>query len=88
MTSLPVKLIIAAFGLTVFFASPADAAKHRRHHTQVAVHSVAGFNGHHRGLNLFMGGPFVVGGMQLTDDPDPFIRSQILRADGNFGGRR
>lgn len=88
MTSPAVKSIVAALGLAVFFAAPADAAKPRKHQKQVAVYSAAGLNGHHRGLNLFMRGPFMVGGMQLTDDPDPFIRSQILRADGNFGGHR
>lgn len=85
MTSLPAKLIVAVLGLAVFFASSADAAKQRKHHKQAAAYPAATLNGQHWGLNLFMSGPFVVNGMQLTDDPDPFIRSQIFRADGNFG---
>ena len=88
MTSLRVKSLVLALGLVVLLASPADAAKQHKHHKQVAADSAGGSNAQYRGLNLFRRGPFQVGGMQLTDDPDPFIRSQILRADGNFGGHR
>ena len=85
MTSLPAKLIVAVLGLAVFFASSADAAKQRKHHKQAAAYPAATLNGQHWGLNLFMSGPFVVNGMQLTDDPDDQVvgaglRVQALRA--------
>ena len=85
MTSLRVKSLVSALGLVVLLVSPADAAKQRKHHKQVAADSASRSNAQYRGLNLFRRGPFVVGGKQLSDDPDPFIRSQIFRADGNFG---
>ena len=88
MTSLRIKSLVSALGLLVLIASPADAAKERKHHSQIAADSAGRSNAQYRGLNLFRRGPFVVGGMQLSDDPDPFIRSQIFRADGSFGGRR
>ena len=39
-----------------------------------------------RGTNLFPPGPVMYGSEYLGDDPDPFIRSQILRDAGvRFG---
>ena len=44
-------------------------------------------NSRYRGTNLFPAGPIYNGTDYLGDDPDPFIRSQILRDLGaHYGG--
>jgi hypothetical protein len=89
MTSLPVKLMVSAIGLAfVLSAMPADAAKARKHKKHVAAHAatVTAKSGY-RGTNLFPAGPVYHANDYLGDDPDPFIRSQLLRDLGaHYGG--
>jgi hypothetical protein len=89
MTSLPVKLMVSAIGLAfVLSAMPADAAKARKHKKHVAAHAatVTAKSGY-RGTNLFPAGPIYHANDYLGDDPDPFIRSQLLRDLGaHYGG--
>jgi hypothetical protein len=66
------------------FASPADAAKSRKHKKTNAAETASV---QYRGTNLVPGGPIYFGPMYLGDDPDPNIRFQIMRdISGRFGG--
>ena len=89
MATLAVKLTVSAIGLAfVLAAAPADAAKARKHKRHATAH--AGrvvVNSRYWGQNLFPAGPSYTGRDYLGDDPDPFIRSQILRDLGaHYGG--
>jgi len=89
MASLPLKLIVSTIGLAFILAaaSPADAAKARKHKKQVSAHIARVDNGKYRGTNLFPAGPVYNGPDYLGDDPDPNIRFQILRDLGaHYGG--
>ena len=88
MTSLPVKLMgsIGVLALILADAASTDAAKARKHRKH-AVAPIARANPGYRGLNLFPAGPIYLARDYLGDDPDPFIRSQILRNLGtHYGG--
>jgi hypothetical protein len=89
MASLPVKLIVSTIGLAFVLAAatPADAAKARKHKKVAVAHTSASVQSGHRGTNLFPAGPIYNGQDYLGDDPDPFIRSQIYRdLSGHYGG--
>ncbi len=90
MASFALKLMTAAVGVALVLAAaaPADAAKARKHkkHLAAPATTVTAKSGY-RGLNLFPAGPIYNSGDYLGDDPDPFIRSQILRDLGaHYGG--
>ena len=87
MASRAVKLTATFAGLALILAAvPADAAKAPKHKKHVAAHTATA-NSHYRGTNLFPAGPIYNGNDYLGDDPDPFIRSQILRDLGaHYGG--
>jgi hypothetical protein len=89
MKNLAVTLIVSAIGLALV-ALPAEAAKKRqRHHSRVAAHAtVPGeTTGHFQGGVL--AGPLYNGQDYLGDDPDPNIRSYLLRdLTGRYGGGR
>ena len=90
MSSVPVKLMVsaAALAFALAAAAPAHAAKARKYKTRLAAPAatVAAKSGY-RGTNLFPAGPIYNGNDYLGDDPDPFIRSQILRDLGaRYGG--
>ena len=87
MSSLLVKSFIATLAAAFVFASPADAAKTRKH-KKIAVSSATTYaDPQHRGTNLVRAGPLYFGGVYLGDDPDPNIRFQLLRdVSGRFGG--
>ena len=89
MTSIPAKLILSAVGLAIVLAaaSPADAAKARKHKTHAASTVKVTANSHYRGTNLFPAGPVYNGADYIGDDPDPNIRFQLLRDLGaRYGG--
>jgi len=90
MASLPVKLMMFAIALALVLAAaaPAEAAKVRKHKKHGVVHAASvTVNSRYRGTNLFPAGPIYNGTDYLGDDPDPFIRSQILRDLGSrYGG--
>jgi hypothetical protein len=87
MTSSRIAAIASTAILALALAAPADA-KPRKHKTRAAVPSVATVAPGYRGANLFPPGPVMYGGNEyLGTDPDPFIRSQLLRDIGaHFGG--
>ena len=89
--------VLAAAGLALCLAAPAEAAKQgkhakaKRHAPSAAVHAAR----HSRAAaaapqGYFQGGvprgPLYNGQDYLGDDPDPNIRSQILRDMGRYGG--
>jgi hypothetical protein len=86
MASLPLKLVVSCFALAFVTAgAPADAKtkKHRKPMHTVEATAKSGY----RGANLFPAGPVYNGRDYLGDDPDPFIRLQILRDLGaHYGG--
>ena len=92
--SLTAKMIMAAAAIAVALPSVADA-KSRKHRkptaasTPFAASSARGaVNPYARGGNLFPPGPVMYGPNDyLGDDPDPFIRLQLMRDLGaHFGG--
>ena len=86
MPSLSVKLSFVGLALVLAAAAPADA-KSRKHKKHVATHRVTAVTPNCRGANVFPCGPLYNSGDYLGDDPDPFIRSQILRDLGaHYGG--
>jgi len=88
MTSLPVKLMVSigVLALIQADAASADAAKARKHRKHAVAPIASAYSGY-RGLNLFPAGPIYHACDYLGDDPDPFIRSQILRDLGaHYGG--
>ena len=81
-----VALALAA-GLAMIIAVSAQAEgarKHNKHKKRVA-HS-APVADHYRGRNLFPAGPVYNGQDYLGDDPDLFIRLQIMRDGARYGG--
>jgi hypothetical protein len=70
----------------VVLAASVEAAQPRKQRQPVAAPGVAA-QPLARGTNLFPPGPVMYGNQYLGNDPDPFIRSQILRDLGaHFGG--
>jgi len=90
MASFPVKLMVSAIGLAFVLAAatPADAAKARKHRKHTAAHAArVVVNSRYWGQSLFPAGPVYHGPDYLGDDPDPNIRFQILRDLGaHYGG--
>jgi len=90
MASLPVKLMVSAIGLAFVLAAatPADAAKARKHKRHAAAHAAkVTANSRYWGTDLFPAGPVYNGPDYLGDDPDPNIRFQLLRDLGaHYGG--
>ncbi len=85
MSSLPLKIFAAALTAAFAFASPADAAKARKHRKVAAAPETV--QGKYWGTNVFPAGPLYFSGVYLGDDPDPNIRFQIWRdISGRFGG--
>ena len=85
MTSLPIRILASAIALVLVLAAAAEAKprKQGKHaaSTSVTVHP------QYRGTNLFPAGPVYYGNEYLGDDPDPFIRQQLLRdLTAHFGG--
>ena len=82
----------AAIGLALAVASPAVAAGKKRHpakHSHVNANAMApgGMSGEFQGGVLK--GPLYNGQDYLGDDPDPNIRSYLLRdLTGRYGGGR
>ena len=86
MTSFPVKIVLATASLAVVLTSSADAAKSRKQQKSMSGPAIT-VNPQLRGANPFPSGPVMYGTYYLGNDPDPFIRLQILRDLGApFGG--
>ena len=90
MSSLPVKILVAAFVGTFAVATLANAEnaeKVRKPKKVSAVSKTVRADPSHRGTNLVPAGPLYFGGVYLGDDPDPNIRFQLMRdVSGRFGG--
>jgi hypothetical protein len=85
MPALSVRFLAFAIGVAmVAVAAPADAktARHPHKHA-VASHRAKAATPRCRGADLFPCGPVYSGNHYLGDDPDPFIRSQLLRTYGH-----
>ena len=93
MSSLSTRILVLAAGLAfaVAAAAPAEANKAKHHHKKAAAthHSKthrARQASRCRGGNLFACGPVYQGNDYLGDDPDPFIRLQLMRDLGAHYG--
>ncbi len=88
MASFALRLV-GSFGvlaLVLAAATPVDAVSVHKHKKHLQAHAAAAKSGY-RGLNLFPAGPIYNANDYLGDDPDPFIRSQLLRDLGaHYGG--
>jgi len=85
LTPRSVKSLVCALSLALMLASSAVAAKKIR--KPVPHQAAAASSERCRGANLFPCGPIYNGNDYLGEDPDPFIRSQILRDLGaKYGG--
>jgi hypothetical protein len=85
MASLQLKVLAATLIGAFALASPAEAAKTRKH-KKVATASTT-VQGKYWGTNVFPAGPLYFSGVYLGDDPDPNIRFQIWRdISGRMGG--
>ena len=87
-TSLVAGLIVSTVGLTALLATPADAQRVR----QRAYANQGYYYGAQNTPSSYVvcwNGCGHPGSIVMGADPDPFIRSQILRdASGFFGGNR
>jgi hypothetical protein len=84
--SFAVKIVLATVGFAVVLTTSADAAKTRKQRKPMVGPAIT-VNPHVRGANLFPPGPVMYGTYYLGDDPDPFIRLQLMRDLGApFGG--
>jgi hypothetical protein len=82
------RLVALVVSLAVVaVATPADAKKRRQQNTGgVTVQQPKAATPRERGTNLFPVGPVYHANEYLGDDPDPFIRSQLLRDLGAHYG--
>jgi hypothetical protein len=85
MSSLPTRTLALAAGIAFALAAaaPADAKQARHPHKTAATHRAKAATPNCRGANLFPCGPVYFSDHYLGDDPDPFIRSQLLRTYGH-----
>ena len=90
MKNLTIALVISAIGLALVVASPAEAAKKKqRHHSGVTAHAMVPGGTAATYQGGVMAGPLYNGQDYLGDDPDPNIRSYLLRdLTGRYGGSR
>jgi hypothetical protein len=88
MTSLSIKLALAALALAVLLTAPVEAAKRKqRKEVRPPVPHASAQVARYRGGNLFPAGPLYHGPDYIGDDPDPFIRLQLMRDLGaRYGG--
>ena len=94
MKTLPVTLVVSAVGLALALASPAEAAKSGRHKNAGVPHATkqrqAAAVVHAAGPRFNSGGvlagPLYNGQDYIGDDPDPNVRSYLLRDMTRYRG--
>jgi hypothetical protein len=89
MKNLTITLIASTIGLAFVLASPAEAAKKKHHqHSGVTANAMVpgGTTATYQGG--VMAGPLYNGQDYLGDDPDPNIRSYLIRDMTRYGGQR
>jgi hypothetical protein len=90
MTHLCAGLVVSAIGLAVFLSSPANAERVNKKQSSYQSQRVAANTNARRAKAREVREPNAVYWgccTKMGADPDPFIRSQILRdASGFFGG--
>lgn len=82
MRVLAVRLVASAIGLAFLLATPAEAAKARKHRTQVATKQVA----KPPASRTLESQTVYFQGHVLGADPDPRIRHEIARDLGKYFG--
>jgi hypothetical protein len=87
MRSAAVKLVLSAAGIALLMATPAEAAKSRKHNTQVsAKHTVSKQKAKRPAVAPSSSNDVFFQGYYLGSDPDPRIRFEIGRDLGLFFG--
>jgi hypothetical protein len=81
------KTIVGATIVALVLAASAEAAQPGKQKKRLAQPTAAVVSPTYQGAQLFPSGPVMYGNEYLGTDPDPFIRSQLLRDLGaHFGG--
>jgi hypothetical protein len=90
MKTLPVALFVSAIGFALVAASPAEAAKKKYpRHSGAAANAMEPGGTTAQFQSGVMAGPLYNGQDYLGTDPDPNIRSYLLRdLTGRYGGGR
>ena len=88
MRSHSAKLVMLVAGFAVVaLTAPAEAKKRRQQDKSgVTIEQSKTAKPRQRGVNLFPPGPVYHSNEYLGDDPDPFIRSQLMRDLGAHYG--
>lgn len=81
---LPLKLLAAVFAV-VLAGAIADAAPRKAKKKTIAAPSSVEAPVRYRDKSAFPPGPVYFGTEYMGEDPDPFIRSQLLRDNAKFG---
>jgi hypothetical protein len=87
--SLAARLLALCAGLAIVATAASANAKKRRQQDSdaAAVQRAKAPSKRERGVNLYPAGPVYHSNEYLGDDPDPFIRSQLMRDLGaHYGG--
>ena len=81
------RVVGFSVALAMTVSSSADAAQVRKDKKRAVAQTAISVNPVYWGRNLVRAGPLYNGPDYLGDDPDPNIRSQILRdLTGRYGG--
>jgi hypothetical protein len=80
------KLLACVVGFAIVGAVAAQAAPLKKHKKLAAVRTTVAAKNQYRGTNLFPAGPVYFANDYMGDDPDPFIRLQLKRDMGRYGG--
>jgi hypothetical protein len=83
---LSLKLLAAAAFVLVAADASADPAPRKDKKKTAAAPPAVAAPARYRDKSLFPTGPVYLGTEYMGDDPDPFIRLQLLRDHGKFGG--
>ena len=86
MPSLSARLVAVVIAVAFATGALADDVKKPKKHKKAAAHSAKVEQKRQRGTDAFPPGPVYFGNEYLGDDPDPFIRQQLLRDLGAHYG--
>lgn len=84
LRSIAIALVCTVVAVAV--AAPGYAETRKQKKKEAAAAASAKMPARYHDPSLFPKGPVYWGDTYMGDDPDPFIRSQLLRDTGRFGG--
>jgi hypothetical protein len=83
MSSLPLKVFVAAMAAAFAFASHAETTNTRKHKKHASASATSRADSQHRGTDKFPAGPLYFSGVYLGDDP-PARTPAMLRLGPRF----